>query len=236
MSQFISKESNSDFLYFELKTDIDLNSIEWKPMGTENSSFTGYFDGNDHIISNLKIHNEHLESIGLFGNAKDAIISNLTVINATIMGDKNVGGICGYANNCQIKNCKFQGILSSDTENCHLGGICGVDVNGKIINCQTSGEIQVSGMECEAGGIVGTSSGEIRKCENHSLITGVQMSRFIGASYLGGICGVMQTNLISQCKNYGNINSSSSTYYMAYLGGIASSTELGSIISGCCNS
>ena len=41
--------------FFQLTTDIDLNSMEWTPIGNNTNSFRGTFDGAGHIISNATI-------------------------------------------------------------------------------------------------------------------------------------------------------------------------------------
>lgn len=41
--------------YFHLLIDIDLNNKEWTPIGDNDNSFKGIFDGNGHVISNATI-------------------------------------------------------------------------------------------------------------------------------------------------------------------------------------
>ena len=46
-----------------LMSDISLAGVEWAPVGTVDAPFTGVFNGNGHVIRNLKIHvdaNEYL--------------------------------------------------------------------------------------------------------------------------------------------------------------------------------
>lgn len=72
----------------KLMSNIDLNNENWTPIGLTGdvSGFQGTFDGNNKIISNLKV--EQLEpkyqSAGLFGSARYATIKNFQIINATI--------------------------------------------------------------------------------------------------------------------------------------------------------
>ena len=51
---------------FKLSSDIDLDSKEWTPIGTNEHPFSGVFDGNGHTISNLVINSSGSYN-GLFG-------------------------------------------------------------------------------------------------------------------------------------------------------------------------
>ena len=42
--------------YFELTADIDLAGKEWTPIGSNDYSFNGTFDGGKHIVDNISIY------------------------------------------------------------------------------------------------------------------------------------------------------------------------------------
>ncbi len=90
-----------------LLADIDLNGIDWTPIGRGGKRFEGTFDGQNHTIKNL---NSVLDSTsgtqygnGLFGDITGgATLKDFTVDNAMVYdkvdGKGNVYGIvCGYA-------------------------------------------------------------------------------------------------------------------------------------------
>ena len=56
---FLAQQVNSGNSYagihLELTNDIDLNNLEWTPIGNGEFPFMGSFDGNEHTIKNLKI-------------------------------------------------------------------------------------------------------------------------------------------------------------------------------------
>ena len=104
-----------------LSSNIDLNNNEWTPIGYYNSDtlpvkrfvFSGTFNGDGFVISNLKItgSDETLANdIGLFGYTKDANIKNLGIKDATIKetrtdGDKHYPScLVGRAVNTEIAN------------------------------------------------------------------------------------------------------------------------------------
>ena len=101
--------------YFSLNNDLDLNNLEWTPIGNGIHSFMGNFDGNGHTIKNLKISQSiHYTyeyptgrkaaycDAGLFATVQDASIQNMIIDGATIKitdtksGDTHrVGVLCG---------------------------------------------------------------------------------------------------------------------------------------------
>lgn len=99
-----------------LTNDIDLNNVEWTPIGQTGgynvaTFFQGVFDGNGHTIKNLKITTTNEGgnyAAGLFGfiDAASATIKNLTIEGAVVNGHHWTGVIAGY--------------LSGTIENCHV--------------------------------------------------------------------------------------------------------------------
>ena len=101
--------------YVSLAADLDLNNIEWTPIGNGTHAFSGYFDGNDHTIKNMSIskgvyYNYKYPTgiavsycdFGLFSAVQDASVKNLvidgakiTITNADTAFHYNVGVLCG---------------------------------------------------------------------------------------------------------------------------------------------
>ena len=95
--------------YFLLMNDIDLNGIEWDPIGYTDivgveKDFRGAFDGGYHEIFGMAIHVPQHASAGLFGYMEDgyATIKNLGVMDFEISGTFSgrdyyaIGGIAGW--------------------------------------------------------------------------------------------------------------------------------------------
>ena len=128
-----------------LTADIDLSGISYfPPIGKQHwpqgplLSFDGIFDGQGHIIYNLRIEKDDPGAeTGLFGRLNGATIQNLGIVNATL---KN-------------SNALRAGVL----------GACAV--NSKIINCFTTGNIVTDGCVCSnnytnGGGLIGLLTSE----------------------------------------------------------------------------
>jgi general secretion pathway protein G len=120
--------------------------VDWTPIGNEASPFTGTFDGNNYIISNLTIGDSSSYK-GLFGHtSEEAKIVDVGLQNVDITGRKYTGGLVGY-NNGTIKTVIPQEVTGNE----YTGGLVGWN-NGSIKNCYTTGN--VNGGD-RTGGLVG---------------------------------------------------------------------------------
>ena len=113
----------------ELANDIDLNNIEWTPIGYGSGSnttvhnFAGTFDGKNFTISNLKITNfvggapaaKAAKGVGLFGCTQNpAVIKNVNIDGARVDGNHFVGALIGWASHTKVENCS----VAHATVNC----------------------------------------------------------------------------------------------------------------------
>lgn len=194
-------------IYYKLTQDLDLNNEEWTPIGTSSAPFNAYFDGNGHVISNLKINKESENNVGLFGYLRDGSIEKLTV-KGNVEGNANVGGIVGYSLG-GVTNCSsYVNVKGSEC----VGGIIGLSdeslINDSRIGygfangCHNYGEIE--GTE-NIGGIIGFDRGDgASRSGNYGKVTGL--------NYVGGIIGDVQqtagsvfTSSIIDCFNVGEV-------------------------------
>ena len=131
--------------YVKLDADIDLSSIEnWTPIGdiTYNNKyqpadndkvFSGVFNGNDKVISNLKIEKIIDEdpdtdaNVGLFGiTGKGAVIKNLTLTNVDIKtSGRNVGALAGFAYMATLDSITVNGDIKIEGGN-NVSGVAGM--------------------------------------------------------------------------------------------------------------
>ncbi|MHC4123037.1 MAG: GLUG motif-containing protein [Planctomycetota bacterium] len=195
--------------------------------------FTGVFDGNGFEISNFTYSNtESLEfgrPVGLFGYVygENAIIKNLGLKNAyvheTYDDDPLVGaGVSslvgtlynGNVSDCYVLQCDILGTFST-------GGLIGYNSgNSTISNCYATG--MVTGL-ANIGGLIGENIGasSIDKCSATVSVTG---------DVVGGLVGVNQDGLISNCYAAGAVDG---TDYTGGLVGINASWSATAIISNC---
>lgn len=116
----------------KLLQDINLAGVNWEPVGTTESPFSGSIDGNGKTISNLTVNNQNLDYAGLIGygngtgsGTKTLTIKDLTIANASITARMYAGvlGGCLYSYN-SINNVKVQGLIQV-TGNYKVGGVVG---------------------------------------------------------------------------------------------------------------
>jgi len=228
---------------YYLTADIDLSGSEWIPIGSIGTPFTGIFDGQGHIISNLTITG-YYDYSGLFGYVEytgDVGIKNVglkdTNINITSnsFSDIFVGGICGsydyYDYNSSgdyflINNCFNMGdvFVVSYNGRAYTGGICGYNQTShfSIDNCYNTGSVSVSSDYSLAGGICGQSFSSINNCYNTGDVFGSSIS---SRAVCGGICGSSSSSsFINNCYNTGNVTASSNNN-IACAGGICGSNS-----------
>ena len=201
-----SDGSGYDTYTIYLETDIDLgnhNFINWC-IGWENhdeNEFGGHFDGQGHIIYNLKIEGSSANR-GLFGILNGGNVRNLKLVNVDIhSGDDNshVGALCGKMENhssishCAVLNGSVRAYHDGDTE---IGAICGyADGNeNQILYCYSNVEVTANKL---VGGIVG----KVDKDEgDDSVIRNCYFSGKInhkGNEYFGAIAGRRYSNPMS---------------------------------------
>lgn len=172
-----------------LTADLDLKDLEWTPIGTEAHPFDGVFNGDGHVIKNLKC-NVSQNYVGLFGRAKKAIIYNMHLLNPQVSGRDYVGSVLGYAEDgtnvtdvLVTSNASSGADYTVSATSGSGGGIVGFAVTGNIARCMFHGQVKCTGW---AGGIVGNIN-------YHTVIQDCSASNFIqnvstgDGSYVGGI-------------------------------------------------
>ena len=184
-------------------TENNYTAIGERPNFSTEHPFSGTFDGDGHTVSGIRIYKggsgwgNYFQ--GLFGFLAGATVKNVTVADARITGDINVGGIAGDAND----NMDIQTDINSTIENCHVlsdvtihavvstdshGGIAGNN-RGTVSNCTSAATLTVKDgvTGCTAfGGIVGYQLGGVI---SNNLAVGVTMPAGTSA---GAICGCKQ--------------------------------------------
>ena len=194
-----------------LMADIDMSGENFVPLGANGSSpvqFTGSFDGNGYVISNMTIVGTDVENYryaGLFAQlGSGSSVSNLGIVDSEINvtfssgGEVYAGGIAGRSGDGTITNCYNTGSISSSSSSwTYAGGIVGEFNDGTITNCYNTGSAfsSSSSSDTYAGGVAGRSEGgTIIDCYNAGSVTG----EATGTPYIRGIVynysGVTITN------------------------------------------
>lgn len=215
--------------HFKLTADIDLSEYDGEngrptfhaiAMDDESESWTGVFDGNDHVISNFTYKPGASGHAGLFGRIDDpnAQVKRLGLIGSRVehadagIRDR-VGSLVGYLHEGLIEACYVEDADVSGKR--RVGGLVGENVNGQIVNCYA--DVRVSGTD-DVGGIVGYNSGSVIASFSVGTISG-------GGWGVGGVAGSNNPQgRISQCYNNGLIAGSER------VGGLVGENRRGEII------
>lgn len=188
--------------------------LGWLPIGdnsdnTPATRFSGIYDGGSYTISNLSINRHDADYVGLFGavccGGTTAQIKNLSLINVSIIGEDNTGGLAGEVfNNVSIERVAVTGTVTGAN---NVGGVLGriggigtnvsetyavVTINGNNNTAGLIGESStliensysiatVNGGAGTSGGLVGTSSGTINKSYSASSVN--------SSGFRGGLIG-----------------------------------------------
>ena len=198
---------NAKNVNYKLTTNIAIaDSVQWTPIGDNNTVFSGNFDGDGNTISNMTINKSSNGNQALFGSTSDTYIYNLTVSgNITPNGGSTYGGIIGYALNSTVANCNsYVSISPISGFQGQCGGIIGAGKGTIIINkCNNYGKVISSN---PVGGIIGLyqdNNGEpnITDCTNYGIVE--------GSENVGGIIGNADSKItITGCINNGNVSAS----------------------------
>lgn len=181
--------------YFKLTCNIDLGGIEWDPIGCYHRgpynlrdrwfAFGGFFDGDGHVVSNLKVttlEKYYYNHAGLFGYAdEDTEIKDLWVkdaeIDVTTTASRYlyVGGLIG-ASEGSVSGCYVSGSVrgyndyqsKTETSGVDVGGLAGavsVSRSGGIWDCGSSATVYSKGAtSAYAGGLLSSLNGSASSC------------------------------------------------------------------------
>jgi hypothetical protein len=176
-----------------LAQDINLASYSggagWTPIGISTNSFSGTFEGDGYVITNLTINNPAIAGIGLFGDVNGGAIKNLGIAGADITNSSNyTGGVAGTARNySSITNCYVTGAVSGAYG---TGGVAGYVESSEITNCYSTATVSGTNM---VGGVAGY-------LENISSITNCYATGAVsGNQNVGGIAGDVQNSSVTNC-------------------------------------
>jgi len=167
----------------------DVNDAKAEFQGT---SFTGLFEGDGHIISNLTIEGE--SCLGLFGQlGYRASVCNLGLEAVDVSGSGNeVGGLVGL-NGGSITSCYSNGKVTGNTV---VGGLIGYNEYGHITDSHSDATV---GGGDRVGGLVGEElMGNISSSYNTHKVSGDSMvGGLVGASEGGSIVWSYNTGSVS---------------------------------------
>ena len=231
LSNQVKNGNNFAGTSFVQTADIDMSGVaNFEPIGTEETPFSGSYNGGNFLIENLTLNSNTLGYVGLFGCTDGATISNLTLYGGSVSGYAYVGGLVGYAKDTTFQNvgnhsCKinltdvyFGDLLTGNTVNSYLlSYTMSQNAEGKLEISYSTASFD---LQLNFGGLVGYA-------ENCSFSTSysraeVDMNALAtNLNYIAGLVGNVDanttfdqsfyensTNITSNDKNYNNFANS----------------------------
>ena len=226
--------------YFKLTADIDLNGINWTPIGTnskgDHMAFLGHFDGAGHTISNLYINADggHLgffARVGSYSEDCTPTITNLKFHNVDVSsnttnshGGSYVAGVVANAGgNSVVSNITLTGEVYIVGYG-YVGGIVGHGYPD-IDNCHVN--VDYGWIHCHywcGGGIIGYA-GEGGTPITNSSVSGVEIWSAYGGA--GAVAGLLQDGNKLENVSASNVTiTSNSDYCMGYIAGNGESSTM----------
>lgn len=144
--------------YFIQTADIDASGTSaWNDekgislIGNATTSFTGEYNGDGFIISDLGNNSSLGQNAGLFGIVSEGKIKNLGLVNANYTGSTNTGLLLGrMQNQATVINCNSSGSVDGHQK---VGGLVGsMGTNSHVSNSFSTATVSGSS---ECGGLIG---------------------------------------------------------------------------------
>ena len=222
-----------------LTNDIDLNSVQWMPIGNEANPFMGTFDGQNYKIENLYIRATEGGNYGVFGYLVDGTVKNFSVsgnavIELSVQEAVNYGVIgAAAARNAHTYVTNVHSTVTMEIKDSFdknsIAGIVGY-AEGKntmtyyrltIDGCSFGGSLNFGSAYVDAGGgIAGYVNYNGAVTIQNCLYNGTITSEYEGAQAVGGIMGYNRGNnmYIKNCLSIGTLKLKNTGYAGAVAG------------------
>ncbi len=197
----------------------------WIPIGADGNGnilnsgngFTGTFAGLGNTISNLTVNPQNISYVGLFGYAgPGSTIRNFGLVNASVRGVGDVGGLVAYESGGAITNSYVTGGVNTGNtdENTAIGGLVGYN-DGTVTDSYSTASIDAvvnfnSKFTLVVGGLVGENAGSITSSYVDGVVQGAVYTQE-GSGDIGGLVGLnsgsisdaYSAGLVSATVSYG---------------------------------
>ena len=184
---------NYSGIYFEQSADLDLNNKSWTPIGNNSKPFSGVYDGNGFVISNLYYNNPSNSYVGLFGGISNGTLKNITVASGFVYGNQYAGGICGYAKGASTITCCANIATVYGKQERNGGVVAYIEGTTDVNNCINYGLVSAFNF---SGGVVGFCNVSTTKVSNC-----INVGQVFSMRYTSGNCFGYNKDLSAPTSN-----------------------------------
>lgn len=241
MAYLVNSNTTYRNKYYQLTADIDLSAHYWYPIGKENYSFNGMFDGQYHTISNMTIDNTvtgmGVKYLGLFGyigkynltvTIKNLFMNNAMITDSSATYTSFLVGHNGdklYLNNISIDNSElvYASSTTVSTTGTYFGGLVGYSNNLLSIDNANIYKTNIRSNKEMTGGCIGycNNTGSLTITNVNSIIDELMTSNAVAK--LGGLVGEVEIKTgsyitIQYISVYIKDSAGSGSYYGGLIG------------------
>lgn len=241
MAYLVNSNTTYRNKYYQLTADIDLSAHYWYPIGKENYSFNGTFDGQYHTISNMTIDNTvtgmGVKYLGLFGyigkynltvTIKNLFMNNAMITDSSATYASFLVGHNGdklYLNNISIDNSElvYASSTTVSTTGTYFGGLVGYSNNLLSIDNANIYKTNIRSNKEMTGGCIGycNNTGSLTITNVNSIIEELMTSNTVAK--LGGLVGEVEIKTdsyitIQYISVYIKDSAGSGSYYGGLIG------------------
>lgn len=241
MAYLVNSNTTYRNKYYQLTADIDLSAHYWYPIGKENYSFNGTFDGQYHTISNMTIDNTvtgmGVKYLGLFGyigkynltvTIKNLFMNNAMITDSSATYASFLVGHNGdklYLNNISIDNSElvYASSTTVSTTGTYFGGLVGYSNNLLSIDNANIYKTNIRSNKEMTGGCIGycNNTGSLTITNVNSIIDELMTSNTVAK--LGGLVGEVEIKTgsyitIQYISVYIKDSAGSGSYYGGLIG------------------
>ncbi|RGF95102.1 hypothetical protein DXA10_07690 [Firmicutes bacterium AM55-24TS] len=241
MAYLVNSNTTYRNKYYQLTADIDLSAHYWYPIGKENYSFNGTFDGQYHTISNMTIDNTvtgmGVKYLGLFGyigkynltvTIKNLFMNNAMITDSSATYTSFLVGHNGdklYLNNISIDNSElvYASSTTVSTTGTYFGGLVGYSNNLLSIDNANIYKTNIRSNKEMIGGCIGycNNTGSLTITNVNSIIDELMTSNTVAK--LGGLVGEVEIKTgsyitIQYISVYIKDSAGSGSYYGGLIG------------------
>lgn len=241
MAYLVNSNTTYRNKYYQLTANIDLSAHYWYPIGKENYSFNGTFDGQYHTISNMTIDNTvtgmGVKYLGLFGyigkynltvTIKNLFMNNAMITDSSATYTSFLVGHNGdklYLNNISIDNSElvYASSTTVSTTGTYFGGLVGYSNNLLSIDNANIYKTNIRSNKEMTGGCIGycNNTGSLTITNVNSIIDELMTSNTVAK--LGGLVGEVEIKTgsyitIQYISVYIKDSAGSGSYYGGLIG------------------
>ena len=217
----------------------------WEPIGKVSRHFSATFEGNKQTISNLYIDWDSIY-LGLFGVTGNSEIRNVGLLDISVTGSGQIGGLVRNNSGGIISACHATGSVTGAHGNDSIGGLVGSNSGGTVSTSYAAVDVASGDRSHRIGGLVGGnwggtvsasyaagpvsgggSSHRIGGLVGHNLFEGTISASYATGSVtggnnsyrIGGLVGHIQESSISASYATGSVSRGISGHSIGGLGG-----------------